>query len=113
MEAPTCVPAHARHFKKQECVSIRATIVKELSKLSEVLTSMVRMGSWIMGPLPAEMSKGMFIPVSGVRMSEKRMTPSGWNARQGCNEISTCTHMGRSLLPALLVLLLQGRQPVA
>ncbi len=28
------------------------------------LTSMVRMGSGMMGPLPAVMSKGMFMPVS-------------------------------------------------
>ena len=55
------------------------------------LTSMVRIGSWMMGPLPEVMSKGMFMPVRGVRMSEKRMTPSGWNARQGCSEISTCS----------------------
>ena len=45
----------------------------------------------MMGPLPAEMSKGMFMPVRGVRMSENRITPSGWNARQGCSEISTCS----------------------
>ena len=36
------------------------------------------------------MSKGMFMPVSGVRMSENRMTPSGLNACHGCREISTC-----------------------
>lgn len=40
-------------------------------------TSMVRIGSWMMGPLPVTMSKGMFMPVRGVRMSENRMTPSG------------------------------------
>lgn len=36
------------------------------------------------------MSKGMPMPVKGVRMSENRMTPSGLKARQGCSEISTC-----------------------
>jgi hypothetical protein len=35
------------------------------------------------------MSKGMFIPASGVRMSEKRITPSGLNARHGCRDTST------------------------
>ena len=70
---------------------------RDKSALPKILTSIVRMGSWMMGPLPAEMSKGMFIPVSGVRMSENKMTPSGWNALQGCSEISTCTHMGLSL----------------
>jgi hypothetical protein len=52
---------------------------------------MVRMGSWMMGPLPDEMSKGMFMPVRGVRMSENRITPSGLKALQGCNETSTCS----------------------
>ena len=36
------------------------------------------------------MSKGIPMPVKGVRMSENRMTPSGLKARQGCSEISTC-----------------------
>jgi hypothetical protein len=54
------------------------------------LTSMVLMGSAMTGPLPAVMSKGMFMPVRGVRMSLNRMTPSGLNACQGCREISTC-----------------------
>jgi hypothetical protein len=51
---------------------------------------MVRIGSAMMGPLPAVMSKGMFMPVRGVRMSLNRMTPSGLNASHGCREISTC-----------------------
>lgn len=28
-------------------------------------------------------------PVMGVRMSENRMTPSGWKARHGCSDTST------------------------
>jgi hypothetical protein len=52
---------------------------------------MVRMGSAITGPLPLSMSKGMFMPAMGVRMSEKRMTPSGWKARHGCRLTSTAT----------------------
>lgn len=51
---------------------------------------MVLMGSWMRGPCPLTISKGIFMPVSGVRMSEKRMTPSGLNACHGCREISTC-----------------------
>jgi hypothetical protein len=35
------------------------------------------------------MSKGMFMPGSGVRMSLNRITPSGLNASQGCRLIST------------------------
>ena len=50
---------------------------------------MVLMGSWMRGPWPLTMSKGMFMPVRGVRMSENRMTPSGLNACHGCREIST------------------------
>ena len=56
------------------------------------ITSMVRMGLWMMGPLPVSMSKGMFMPVRGVRMSENRMTPSGLNALHGCRDTSTCAH---------------------
>ena len=44
----------------------------------------------MIGPLPASMSKGIPMPVSGVRMSENRMTPSGLKARQGCSDTSTC-----------------------
>ena len=55
---------------------------------------MVRMGSKMTGPLPAVMSKGMFMPAMGVRMSEKRITPSGWNARQGCRLTSTWAGRG-------------------
>lgn len=47
------------------------------------------MGSAMIGPLPAVMSKSMPMPVRGVRMSEKRITPSGLNARQGWSETST------------------------
>ena len=36
------------------------------------------------------------MPVSGVRMSENRITPSGLNARHGCSDTSTCTHACRS-----------------
>jgi hypothetical protein len=50
---------------------------------------MLRMGSAMMGPFPCTMSKGMFMPDSGVRMSLNRMTPSGLNASHGCSEIST------------------------
>ena len=53
------------------------------------LTSMVRMGVWMMGPSPPAMSKGMFMPDRGVRMSENRITPSGLKAFQGCRETST------------------------
>ena len=35
------------------------------------------------------MSNGMFIPCNGVKISLNRITPSGLNARYGCNEIST------------------------
>ena len=66
--------------------------------MQQELTSIVRIGSWMIGPLPAEMSNGMFIPVRGVRMSENRITPSGWNALQGCNEISTCSHTTQSMI---------------
>lgn len=52
------------------------------------LTAMVRMGSMMMGP--GAMSKGMFMPGRGVKMSLNRMTPSGLNACHGCREISTC-----------------------
>lgn len=38
---------------------------------------------------PGAMSKGMFMPGRGVRMSENRITPSGLNACHGCREIST------------------------
>ena len=55
------------------------------------VTCIVLMGVWMTGPLPDSMSKGMPMPVSGVRISENRMTPSGLKARQGCSEISTCT----------------------
>ena len=48
------------------------------------------MGEWMMGPRPAWMSKGMFMPVRGVRMSEKRITPSGLKACHGCSDTSTC-----------------------
>lgn len=51
---------------------------------------MVLIGVCMTGPLPASMSKGMPMPVKGVRMSENRMTPSGLKGRQGCSEISTC-----------------------
>jgi len=51
---------------------------------------MVLIGVCMTGPRPASMSKGMPMPVKGVRMSENRMTPSGLKARQGCSEISTC-----------------------
>lgn len=37
------------------------------------------------------MSKGMFIPLKGVRISENKMTPSGLKAFQGCRETSTYT----------------------
>ena len=57
-------------------------------------TSRERMGSAMMGPLPCIMSKGMFMPASGVRMSENRITPSGRNASHGCSEISTCSAQG-------------------
>jgi len=60
------------------------------SRLGVLRTSMVRMGVCMRGPDPPVMSKGMFMPVRGVRMSEKRMTPSGLNARQGCKDTSTC-----------------------
>ena len=52
-------------------------------------TFMVRMGSWMMGPLPLTISNGMFIPGNGVKMSEKRTTPSGRKAFHGCSVIST------------------------
>ena len=52
-------------------------------------TSIVLMGLCINGPDPPVMSKGMFMPLRGVKMSEKRMTPSGLNAFQGCRETST------------------------
>ena len=52
------------------------------------------------GPLPASMSKGIPMPVRGVRISENRITPSGLKARQGCREISTCR--GPTLLAVLL-----------
>ena len=76
-------------------LSARSQDCEQLQKVLQ-LTSMVRMGSWMMGPLPLEMSNGMFIPVRGVRMSEKSMTPSGWKARQGCNDISTCMRGGQA-----------------
>lgn len=65
------------------------------------VTSIVRMGLWMMGPLPVSMSKGMFMPVSGVRMSENRMTPSGLNALHGCRDTSTCVHHFAYTLRAL------------
>lgn len=61
--------------------------------LTQQRTCIVRMGSWMTGPLPASMSKGMPMPVRGVRISENRITPSGLNARQGCKDISTCRAM--------------------
>ena len=52
-------------------------------------TSIVLMGVCMRGPDPPVMSKGMFMPVRGVRMSENKMTPSGLNALQGWSETST------------------------
>ena len=72
-----------------------------------MLTCMVRMGSWMTGPLPASMSKGIPMPVKGVRMSENRITPSGLKARQGCKEISTCRR--GSLVAATPYAVLAGR----
>lgn len=46
-------------------------------------------GNWITGPLTSSMSNGTPNAGSGVSMSEKIITPSGWNASQGCKEIST------------------------
>lgn len=45
----------------------------------------------IFGPAFSRMSKSTPIPGSGVRMSEKRMTPSVWYAFHGCSEISVAT----------------------
>ena len=56
----------------------------------------VRMGECMMGPRPAWMSNGMFMPVRGVRMSENRITPSGLKACHGCSDTSTCAE-GRSI----------------
>ena len=70
---------HARLHKDKLCTQSRC------------LTSMVRMGLWMMGPSPPAMSKGMFMPDRGVRISENRMTPSGLKATHGCKDTSTWT----------------------
>ena len=46
------------------------------------------------------------MPVRGVKISEKRITPSGLKARHGWREISTCR--GHWLLAALLCEILAG-----
>lgn len=46
--------------------------------------SWLRMGSAMSGPLPLTMSNSMPRAGRGVRMSEKKMTPSGLKARQHC-----------------------------
>ena len=52
----------------------------------------------MMGPSPPAMSKGMFMPAKGVRMSENRMTPSGRKASQGCRDTSTWHRGGLQLV---------------
>jgi hypothetical protein len=50
----------------------------------------VRLSPALAALLTVTMSKGMFMPARGVRMSENRITPSGLNARHGCRDTSTC-----------------------
>mmetsp|Transcript_3594 Transcript_3594/g.9994 ORF Transcript_3594/g.9994 Transcript_3594/m.9994 type:complete len:225 (+) Transcript_3594:636-1310(+) len=58
------------------------------SSCTRATSSIVRIGFSMIGPLSSGISKSIPIPGSGVRISEKRMTPSGLNARHGCREIS-------------------------
>jgi hypothetical protein len=46
------------------------------------------MGTSILGPLPLITSNSMPSAGSGVRMSLNMITPSVWNARQGCSDSS-------------------------
>lgn len=81
-----CIPDLIRHLPP---LSMR--------RKGQSTTCMVLIGLWMIGPRPASMSKGMFMPVSGVRMSENRMTPSGLKALQGCSETSTCSRLSNHL----------------
>ena len=51
----------------------------------------LRTGVLMTGPKPFLMSQSMPSEGSGVRMSLNMMTPSGWNALQGCKESSVAT----------------------
>ena len=77
-------PFAALHKSSQECLHFN-------NPMNTLITCIVRIGFSITGPLPGTMSKGMPMPARGVRMSEKRMTPSGWKARHGCSEISVAS----------------------
>lgn len=61
------------------------------------------MGVLMMGPKPFLMSHSIPIEGSGVRMSLNMMTPSGWNALQGCKDSSVAmsAFSDRSLKPSL------------
>lgn len=52
------------------------------------LSPHLRMGTSILGPLPLITSNSMPSAGSGVRMSLNMITPSVWNARQGCSDSS-------------------------
>jgi len=88
-DTPPAYPPQGQANGREQPSSAR-TLPAVRRALRQRRTCMVRMGSAMIGPLPAVMSNGMFMPVSGVRMSENRITPSGWNARHGCSETSTC-----------------------
>jgi hypothetical protein len=59
-----------------------------LSGRSDSTCSRLRIGGSMIGPRLSMMSKSMPMPGNGVRMSEKRITPSGRKASNGCIEIS-------------------------
>ncbi len=67
---------------------IKALGLRWYSQLHKRTWSILRTGLAMIGPLPLTTSNSMPRAGRGVRMSEKKITPSGLKARQGCIDSS-------------------------